>query len=184
MPIHQVELQAGSNQPVTQGHCRLPRHQQVIHKTTAKRLFLCPPHICAAVHILSRAVSVLPSKCGLSTAPTGPKVTLCLYPLYFSLMCVEQLSCNTVKQEHCAYPNNKYFSYLSSLEILNNSGLCNGFSSTQSSGYLTRRGCKHQSRLNSMLNLAVMGHSTKTNVFPAAGVLLRQKRDPRIYSRA
>lgn len=32
-------------------------------------------------------------------APTGSKVTLCLYSLYFSFLYGEQLSCNTVKQQ-------------------------------------------------------------------------------------
>lgn len=98
MPALEVELQAVSNQPGTQGHCRSARHQKVTCKKTAKRLFLCPPHVRTAVHAVGRAVPALPSKHRLSTAPTGPKVTLCLYPLYFSLIRVEQLSCNTVKQ--------------------------------------------------------------------------------------
>ena len=53
----------------------------------------------------------------------------------------------------------------------------------QSSSNLTRKGCEHQSRLNSMLIHAMMGHSTQTSIFPTAGVLLIQIRDHRICSR-
>lgn len=58
-----VELQAGNNQPVTERHhCRSARQQNPKCKMTAKRLFLCPPHKCTAVHAVSRVVSMLPSR--------------------------------------------------------------------------------------------------------------------------
>lgn len=44
MPVLQVEICAGRNQPVIQGHSRSASHQEVICKMTAKGLFPCPPH--------------------------------------------------------------------------------------------------------------------------------------------
>lgn len=91
MPMLQVKLLAGSNHPVTQEHCRSAGHQKVVCKITAKILFLHPLHTCTAAHTVGRVVSVFPSKHRLPAAHTGPKVTLCLYPLYFSLVRVGQL---------------------------------------------------------------------------------------------
>lgn len=82
-------------------------------KITAKSLFLCPSYTGTAVCAVSRLCQCFLADTDCLQAPTGSKVTLCLYSLWFSLIHVEQLSCNTVKQSITAcLPEQVEFIYL------------------------------------------------------------------------